>query len=178
MLSNDNISDILKAARARHEDINEQDVSFLALCDTISDKAVAHRWAYGFEYSGDIDDYMQSARMTDLAGVMAPFGVGRRDLASISREENQAALIEMLADIQQARKNHEMDKGQALKMEADIRVKLQDKFDMDEDSDEVKHLIVVPQKHDYICPHTNRECTKMASKEACMKYYNLVEKKK
>ena len=62
----------------------------------------------------------------------------------------------------------------AIKIEADIRVKLNDKFNIEEEEGQ-KRIIVVPQKHDIICKFTNRECSAMPSKEACMKYYNLID---
>ncbi|MDE5986853.1 MAG: hypothetical protein K2H16_06175, partial [Prevotella sp.] len=58
-----------------------------------------------------------------------------------------------------------------------IRFRLQDKFEL-EMSNKEKRYILLPPKHLFICPHTNRECSNMPPKEVCMKYYNLVEKEK
>lgn len=98
------------------------------------------------------------------------------DEGMITKEENKAELIKMLDEIDAALQRKEIQFKDAMALKRDIRVKLNDKFEMEESTKE-KRIIVVPQKHDYVCPHTNRECTKMPSKEACMEYYGLIEKK-
>ena len=92
-----------------------------------------------------------------------------------TREENRAALLRQIEEIEEAYRDKKISfKDKSAQIYA-IRFRLQDKFDMDRSGDE-RRIIVVPQKHDFICPHTNRECSAMPSKEACMKYYNLKEK--
>ena len=85
------------------------------------------------------------------------------------------------ADITKEKKTEEgMMKGivpydKGLSLIKDIRINLNNKFEMTR-SDDNRRIIVVPQKHLYICPHTNRECSNMPPKEVCMKYYNLIER--
>ena len=98
------------------------------------------------------------------------------DEGMITKEENKAELIKMLDDIDDALQKKQIAFKDAMSLKRDIRVKLNDKFEMEESTKE-KRIIIVPQKHDYVCPHTNRECSKMPSKEACMEYYGLIEKK-
>lgn len=91
---------------------------------------------------------------------------------TLSKEENRSELIKMIETIQ-----HDMDDGlverkDGLKMIADIRVKLNDKFEIEEANTQ-RRLIVVPQKRDMICKHTQRECTFWPTKEACMQHYGL-----
>lgn len=173
MLKDENIKDILKTARSSWSAASEKDIAFCVLCDTIEDKRVAYRLAYNTT-SKDADTHFESENMKQLREALKPFGVGAVDEGVITREQNKTDLMQLLAKIKRAVNNGELEMRDALKMEADIRVKLNDKFDMDE-SDKKQHIIIVPQKHDYICPHTNRECSKMPSKDACMKYYNLKE---
>ena len=94
----------------------------------------------------------------------------------ITFEENKQGLIKLLKKTEEAVEKKLMDTKDALKLQTDIRVKLNDKFDTSESNDN-KHIIVVPSKHDMICPHTNYECTFMPTKEACMKYYNIKDNK-
>lgn len=176
MLSNDNIKDILKATRGKHADIGEQDVAFLVLCDAIEDMSTAYEWAYGTTCSKDIFKFANSARMKDLAEVMKSFGIGAKDSLTLSSEENMSAMVQTLNDIRTLRQGGTIDPD-LIKLEADIRFKIQSKFELDQNKNEAKHLIVVPQKHDMICPHTNRECTKMPSEEACCKFYGLKKAK-
>ena len=101
---------------------------------------------------------------------------GTISVDDITFEENKQGLIKLLNQITKAKADGIMDTKDAFKLETDIRVKLNDKFDTAE-STENKHIIVVPSKHDIICPHTNYECTFMPTKEACMKYYNIKDNK-
>ncbi len=92
-----------------------------------------------------------------------------------TKEDNKAALLAQIDEIEQAFNNGEISfKDKSAQISA-IRFRLQDKFEL-EKSDKEQRIIVVPAKHLFICPHTNRECSNMPPKEVCMKYYNLVEK--
>lgn len=175
MLKKDNIKDILAAVKADWQDVSESDIAFLVLCDTFDDKRTAHRLAYGRECR-DVEAFCQKEGMRRLQEALRPFGIGADLRDTVSREQNKAELMQLLGKIKQAVHNGELEIRDALKMEADIRVKLNDKFDMDE-GDRGRRIIVVPQKHDIICPHTHRECTYMPTKEACMKHYKLKEGK-
>ena len=95
---------------------------------------------------------------------------------SITREENRQGFIDLLAKIEDGLAQGRMSLKDAVALEKDIRARLNDKFDMQK-SDKERRIIVVPQKHLFICKYTNRECSNMPPKEVCMKYYNLVEKK-
>lgn len=96
---------------------------------------------------------------------------------TITREENRQGFIDLLAKIEDGLAQGRMSLKDAVALEKDIRARLNDKFDMQK-SDKERRIIVVPQKHLFICKYTNRECSNMPPKEVCMKYYNLVEKDK
>ena len=68
---------------------------------------------------------------------------------SVTSEQNKTELIKLLQRIQTLADKKEISKRDAVKMEADIRVKLNDKFEMEE-SQKQKRIIVVPQKHDCV----------------------------
>lgn len=92
-----------------------------------------------------------------------------------TKEDNKAALLAQIDEIEQAFSNGEISfKDKSAQISA-IRFRLQDKFEL-EVSDKEKRYILLPRKHIFICPHTNRECSNIPEKEACMKYYGLVEK--
>lgn len=95
---------------------------------------------------------------------------------SYTKEENKAALLAQIEEIEQAYRKGDISFKDKSAQTYAIRFRLQDKFDM-EHSDTERRIIVVPAKHLYICPHTNRECSNMPPKEVCMKYYGLVERK-
>ena len=97
------------------------------------------------------------------------------EIESYNKEENKAALLAQIEEIEEAYKQGNISfKDKSAQIYA-IRFRLQDKFELQR-SDKEKRIIVVPAKHLFLCPHTNRECSNMPPKEVCMKYYNLVEK--
>ena len=97
------------------------------------------------------------------------------EIESYNKEENKAALLAQIEEIEEAYKQGNISfKDKSAQIYA-IRFRLQDKFELQR-SDKEKRIIVVPAKHLFICPHTNREGSNMPPKEVCMKYYNLVEK--
>lgn len=93
-----------------------------------------------------------------------------------TKEDNKAALLAQIDEIEKAFTDGDISfKDKSAQISA-IRFRLQDKFEL-EKSDKEQHIIVVPSKHLFVCPHTNRECSNMPPKEVCMKYYDLIEKK-
>ena len=107
---------------------------------------------------------------------LEPFGVGVVNVTAITKEQNKNDLIKLLERVQMLGESKAIDIKDALKMEGDLRVKLNDKFEMEE-TQKQKRIIIVPSKHDIVCPHTNRECNFWPSKAACMKHYQLKEVK-
>ena len=183
MITNANIEEIIKKVK---DELNQQvtlrDVMFILNQGMFEDRKTAYKASFGEVTSDDdLDVYIYSERIQKLIDLLKPFmGGGSEDGAisedDITFEENKQGLIKLLNQITKAKADGIMDTKDAFKLETDIRVKLNDKFDTAE-STENKHIIVVPSKHDIICPHTNYECTFMPTKEACMKYYNIKDNK-
>lgn len=171
MIKKEDIKDILASIQQDWKGATEKDIAFLVLCDTFADRKMAYRIAYNRSVS-DIETFCNTPRMKKLQDILRPYGIGLTAEVTVTREQNKAELINMLKRIKEAAENKKLDTKEALTLEKDIRIKLNDKFEMDE-SHEDRRIIVVPQKHDLICPHTNRECSKMPTKEACMQYYGL-----
>lgn len=183
MITNANIEEIIKKVK---DELNQQvtlrDVMFILNQGMFEDRKTAYKASFGEVISDDdLDVYIYSERIQKLIDLLKPFmgsdldnGVVSED--DITFEENKQGLIKLLKKTKQAEEDGLMETKDALKLQADIRVKLNDKFDTSESNDN-KHIIVVPSKHDMICPHTNYECTFMPTKEACMKYYNIKDNK-
>lgn len=173
MLREQDIEGVLSLLRKEWPEVTEREVAFAVLCDTYLDKGVACRAIYGTTNDG-VEAFYESAKMRKLREALRPFGIGGVSDASISKEQNKAALIHMIDVINRGMSDGSIEVDKGLKMVADIRFKLNDKFEMEETS-KGRRIIVVPQKHDVICPHTRKECTQMPSIEACKTYYGLVE---
>lgn len=162
MITRENIESIIETLKTEGLKVTFSDVAYLALCDVFAEKTLAKEIIYG-------DSKMTSAKVLDmLAPQLKPFGIGAAE--NISKDENREALIKLLKEIDES----DMEAKDAIKLKADIRLKLQTKFEIEE-GEKQKRIIVVPQKHDTVCKYTHRECSAMPSKEACMKYYNLVD---
>ena len=94
------------------------------------------------------------------------------DSGEITFEENKKEMERLLAKTQQAMDDGLVDPKDALKIMADIRVKLNDKFKVE--SKKQDRMIVVERKFSFVCPHTRRECYQL-DKEFAMKKWNLIE---
>lgn len=173
MIRKDDIKNILSSVKSDYKGVTQKDIAFCVLCDVFADKGTAYQMIYG-EVSADAEAFYSSAKIKKLLTFLQSFGIGAFNDSSLSKEQNKAELLALLSKIQVAVKKGDIETKDALKMEADIRVKLNDKFDMEESQGQ-RRIIVVPQKHDLICPHTNRECSQMPTKEACIKYYKIKE---
>lgn len=92
---------------------------------------------------------------------------------SISFKENRAGIENQLREIAELKSLTEKSdvKTMALlqKTEADLRVKLNDKFGADEK--EAQDYIITPKVYDYVCPHTRHECYQINKKEAMEKWH-------
>lgn len=169
MIGYNNIKDIINSLKTEGIEAKIRDVAYLAMCDTFVDKSLAEKVAY------QEDSKPSNKVLSVLAEKLKPFGIGA--VTTISKDENREELLKLLQKIQDAERDGTIDPKDAIKIEADIRVKLNDKFNIEEEEGQ-KRIIVVPQKHDMICKWTSRECSAMPSKEACMKYYNLIDAEK
>lgn len=125
-------------------------------------------------------------KKSDTADIVAAITKSKQDNAdtegAISFEDNRAGIETQLKEILELKKQCNEEDGKidvktmALlqKTEADLRVKLNDKFGAAEKTAE--QYIIVQKKFDFICPATRRECYQL-DKEAAMKKWNLIEKK-
>lgn len=166
MISYNDIKYIINSLNTEGIEARVRDVAYLVMCDSFVDKGLAAKVAYQEE------DKPSSKVLSMLAEKLKPFGIGA--VTTISKDENREELLKLLQRVQNAEREGTIDPKDAIKIEADIRVKLNDKFNIEEEEGQ-RRIIVVPQKHDIICKWTSRECSAMPSKEACMKYYNLID---
>lgn len=173
MLKKEDVKMVIDAVRPDWAAVSEKDIVFAILYDALEDKTLAYRMAY-HKSEKDANKFYDSPRFRKLRNMLEPLGIGTVNDKSITREENKAELFKMLSKIEQMFEEGTIDAKDALKMQADIRVKLNDKFDMEE-SQKPKRIIVVPSKHDVVCPTTNRECNFWPTKKACVKHFGLID---
>lgn len=174
MLKKSDIKSIISKASQDGHKITEADIAFVVLCNELPEDMAFHT-THLINAKETLDRYKNSEKIQYLKKSLIPYGIGVAEFDDISRAENKGELIKLLQEVQQARENGDLETKDALKLETDIRVKLNDKFQDKDEEDLEKRVIIVPQKHDIICPHSHRECTYMPTKEACIKYYKLEE---
>ena len=118
---------------------------------------------------------MDNEQTRKQEAVLGWLGADSNINADITKEENKEELLKLIKKTEEGMMKGIVPYDKGLSLIKDIRINLNNKFEMTR-SDDNRRIIVVPQKHLYICPHTNRECSNMPPKEVCMKYYNLIER--
>lgn len=169
MLNNEDITLALTSIKGEFSKAAEKDVIFVILYNMLEDKDKAYKYAYRVKGNGK--ERYESSVFKPLLAALEPFGLGSEN-KGITKEENKDRFVKLLSSVDEMLREHKIEAKDAIKLEADIRTKLNDKFNIEE-SLKQKRIIVVPQKHDIICKHTQRECTFWPSKEACKEHYGL-----
>lgn len=176
MITNNKITDIIKALSEMGHSIRVRDISYILLCRSFEDETTAYKSLFGESAEIEKDYYNKSAAIIALKKYMTDeFAWDSKD--DITFEENKAYMLKLKAKTEKAMEAGEIDKKDALKILADISTKLNDKFGAKE---EIKDQIVqISPKYDYICPRCQTEVARRPmTKEEAMKEFNLIENKK
>lgn len=175
-LSNEDIKTIMNRLNGEWPEMRIRDVAFGILATYLEDTQLASKVVYGKE--DECKQFSGGYRFKHLQDLLRSYGITAVSLVSdagnITKEENRAELIKMLDEIDDQMQQGLISPKDALSLKKDIRVKLQDKFEIEAIA-QAQRIIIVPQKRDLICPHTQMECTQWPSKEACIEHYGLLE---
>lgn len=194
MITTNDITEILDACKSHDYRPSKQDIAFWIMEGIIGTEAA------GFLlWKGPLSDpskYRNSSKSKLIRKMLNAKGIfdnitsdrGEKTIAGINEvkekisgvdavtaDTNKKALIQQISDIERLIKTGDFDREKGYALIAQIRFRLQDKFELERSEDE-RRIIVVPHKFDMVCPHTNRECTFRPSKAECIKQYGLVEK--
>lgn len=172
-ISFDQIKKIAEDAQMEGLNVRVRDVAFYVLEKVFDDKGVAYRTLFDNTAEDSvIEEYAGCATRIYIQDWFRKNGKEVGDYASsLTFEENRQALIDMLEEIDEAVSANKLRKGDALKMKADIRVKLQDKFGVG-DEQEVT-IVMVPPKYNKICPRFGIECYEQ-TREYAMEQFHLI----
>lgn len=188
MINNDVLNQILNEAKSEGIDAKVRDVCFALLSQHIEDKVIVFRCLFDSESKmpeSQAEYYIKSKKVKCLEKIIKPHvkSVIERPSSkktkenSISFDENLAYMLNIKKETEEAMRSGEMDKKDALKILADITVKLNDKFNVNEEVKE--QMVVVAPKYDHICPVCSTEVSRRPiSKEEAIEMYDLVEKEK
>lgn len=183
MISNEQIKRAIEdCARANHT-ISVRDISYVLLCMHLDDPLVAYKCIFGNDYDYNQDyhtTYDQTATMTYLKSyveftLLNDGKKTKKKTEDISFEENKAYMLSLKKQTEDAMAAGEIDKKDGLKILADLSVKLNDKFNVSDSSQE--QYVHVFTKYDAVCSRCGAEISRRPiSKEEAIEMYNLVEK--
>jgi hypothetical protein len=182
MISNEQIKRAIEdCARANHT-ISVRDISYVLLSMQFDDSLVAYKCIFGNDYDYNQDyhtTYDQTSTMTYLKSYVEFTLLNdkkkKTKTEDISFEENKAYMLGLKKQTEEAMAAGEIDKKDGLKILADLSVKLNDKFNVSDSSQE--QYVHVFAKYDAVCSRCGAEISRRPiSKEEAIEMYNLVEK--
>jgi hypothetical protein len=176
MVDNEQIKDIIK--HFENEDganVRVRDIAFTLLSKMFADNNIAYQCLFG---SDGYEAYIADDMRAELEAYMTDMGYIRNmnadsDTGGISFEENRREMERLLAQTQQALDNGLIEAKDGLKIMADIRVKLTDKFKVE--SQKRDRMIIVEKKFSGICEYCHHEIY-VPTIEELKEKYNLIEK--
>ena len=171
MINSDNIRSIIDAGNVVGHQVIVRDVSFVLLCRMYDEKDLAYKSL--FPDPDDYEKYVKQAKIKWLQEYMSK-SFFMDDDNTITFDENKKAMLDLIEETQKRLANGEIEAKDALKIEADLRVKLNDKFKIQSETKE--KVVIVEKKYNMICKH-GYECY-LPSKQDLMEMYDLVERNK
>ena len=173
MITNYDIKKIIQDCNGNGHDVKVRDIAYVILCSYFEDATVASKAIYGDESGKDIEaiphltKYMEQHYLKKKKSGSSPDD-------ELSFEENKAEMIKLINETKLAMDRDEVPKKDGLKILADLRVKLNDKFNVQDESKD--SLVVVESKYNSVCEYCGHEIA-VPTKEQLMSKYNLIEKK-
>lgn len=186
LIALDEITKIIEDGKKMRHDISVRDIFYIILLRSFKEKNIVYAGLFGKDFTSDVlDKYDKSPKIKYLRKYMKSnyaekggdknVSVGKVDYEDITFEENKEQLIKNLETIRNMRDAGELDAKDFIKLDIEIRTKLNDKFAVSEKQDEQR--IIVETKFNTICPHTHRECW-VQTKEYAMQHWDLIENPK
>jgi hypothetical protein len=173
-MDNEQIKGTIEHFKESGETIRVRDIAYTLLSKMFADSKTAYQCLFGTE---GYDEYADDEMRSKLEQYLSDAGYIRSvstddDSGEITFEENKKEMERLLATTQKEMEKGTVEAKDALKIMADIRVKLNDKFKVE--SKKQDRMIVVERKFDFVCPHTRRECYQL-DKDFAIKKWNLIE---
>ena len=173
-MDNDQIKKTIEHFKKSGETIRVRDIAYTLLSKMFADSKTAYQCLFGTE---GYDDYADDEMRSKLEQYLSDAGYIRSvstddDSGEITFEENKKEMERLLVTTQKEMEKGTVEAKDALKIMADIRVKLNDKFKVE--SKQQARYIVVQKRYNNVCPHCNREIY-IPSKQDLMEEYGLTE---
>lgn len=174
-MDNDQIKKTIEHFKESGETIRVRDIAYTLLSKMFVDGKTAYQCLFGTE---GYDDYADDEMREKLEQYLSDAGYIKsvsedNDTGTITFEENRREMELLLKKTQQSMDDGLVDPKDALKIMADIRVKLNDKFKVE--SKKQDRMIVVEKKFSGICEYCHHEIY-VPSEEELMEKYGLIKK--
>lgn len=178
-----NTKDILHISDAAKEngyEVGIRDIALVILLEYFKEPEIAYSAVYGKNGTkSEMVQYTKGGKIKFVKGYMdanypslweSRRGKKKED---ISFEENKAYMLQLKSRTEAAIQNSEITKKDGLKILADLSIKLNDKFQVTNNS--MEQRVVVYPKFNHVCEFTKKECW-LQTKEFAMEHWNLVER--
>ena len=171
------------------------DIVYVGLLNFFEDKKMAYSAIFGEDYTlKDVKAYDNLPKIKFIKRLLIKYGfklqgdsesIQRNDedvtlkYKSLTFEENKEAMISMLSELKSALADGKLEYKDYAKMVSDIRIKLNDKFQISEKKEEKR--IIVNSKYNDICPYCSREIRRKTDEDMLQEIkmkYTLIPKKK
>lgn len=178
MITNDDLRTCIEDLKKLGYNIGMSDIIYAILSREIEDVRVLYKSVFGDKQNFNLD-YCESYDKTNATEhlkiyVEQNFFKKQSTDVELSFDENKAEMIKLIKETQDALDKGKIEAKDALKIQADLRVKLNNQFNVSEDTKQ--QVIYVNAKYDAICPYCGREvASREMSKEEAMSKYNLKE---
>jgi thiol-disulfide isomerase/thioredoxin len=174
-MDNEQIKKTIEHFKDIGDTIRVRDIAYTLLSKMFADSKTAYQCL--FSGGEGYDEYHDDGMREKLEQYLSDEGYIRSistddDTGEITFEENKKEMERLLAKTQKAMDDGVVDPKDALKIMADIRVKLNDKFKVEQTQKD--RLIVVNAKYNSVCEHCHHEIY-IPTIEDLKKEYNLIE---
>lgn len=176
MIDNEKIKSTIEHFREEGCNIRVRDIAYTLLSKMFENGVTAYQCLFGGDAEG-FDEYSADPMRERLMDYLTAEGFIKSvsadgDTEGLTFEENRREMEALLRKTQQAMDDGLVDPKDGLKIMADVRVKLNDKFKVE--SKQQERTIVVNKKYNNICK-CGREIY-IPTKQELMEEYNLIEK--
>ena len=181
MITKEQIKECIDFCSEQGYFIDESDIAFLLVNREFRDVYMSYELTKSKGMPSDyVDSYSSSDKIACLRQYMNEHWAKRKESVintesiegAITFEENRDALIKYLGEIQKLMNEKKIDPKDGMKMMTDIRLKLNDKFNIKEA--QVEQRIVVQPKFSHICEYTRKECW-LQSEQFAMQHWHLIK---
>lgn len=176
MIKREDIVDIVEHCKGMGYNIRVRDVAFAVLSKVFEDGNMAYQCLFGDE---GYERYVQGGERGEIERYMRQRGWLRGEAKEgedigLTFEENRREMVKLIAETQRSMDEGLIDAKDGLKIISDIRVKLNDKFKVQDEGG--SRVIIVNKKYNDVCHHCGREVY-IPTVEDLKERYNLTEKR-